>query len=99
MKLCPGCGAENHDQAAECKKCRQPFPAENNPQTHTPPNQWAAAPVTVTDVNMPFGSMVRFMVKWAIASIPAVVILFAVGALCVAVLGGIGVALRGVSSS
>ncbi len=25
--------------------------------------------VTVTDVNMPFLSMVRFMVKWAVASI------------------------------
>ena len=31
--------------------------------------------VFVTDVNMPFFSMVRFMVKWAIASIPALLIL------------------------
>ena len=28
---------------------------------------------------MPFGSMVFFMVKWAIASIPAVLILAAIG--------------------
>ena len=26
--------------------------------------------VRVTDVDMPFSSMVKFMVKWAIASIP-----------------------------
>jgi hypothetical protein len=31
--------------------------------------------VTVTDIKMPFGSMVVFMVKWAVASIPAIVIL------------------------
>jgi hypothetical protein len=37
--------------------------------------------VRVTDIRMPFGSMVLFMVKWAIASIPAFVILFALGAL------------------
>ena len=31
--------------------------------------------VRVTDINMPFGSMVSFMVKWVIASIPAFIIL------------------------
>ena len=33
--------------------------------------------VTVVDIKMPFGSMVVFMVKWAIASIPAFLILVA----------------------
>ena len=37
--------------------------------------------VVVTNVNMPFWSMVRFMVKWAIAAIPAIVILTIIGAL------------------
>ena len=32
--------------------------------------------VEVTDINMPFFSMVWFMVKWAIASIPAIIILW-----------------------
>ena len=32
--------------------------------------------VEITDVKMPFGSMVIFMVKWAIASIPAIIILW-----------------------
>ena len=31
--------------------------------------------VVVTDIKMPFESMVIFMVKWAFASIPAVIIL------------------------
>ena len=35
--------------------------------------------VVITDIKMPFGSMVEFMVKWAIASIPAFIILFLIG--------------------
>ena len=31
--------------------------------------------VTVTNIKMPFGSMIVFMVKWAVASIPAILIL------------------------
>jgi hypothetical protein len=37
--------------------------------------------VTVTNIKMPFRSMVLFMVKWAIASIPAMLILVALGAI------------------
>lgn len=36
--------------------------------------------VRVTDIRMPFGSMVVFMVKWAVASIPALIILFVLSA-------------------
>ena len=50
--------------------------------------------VTIVDVKMPFGSMVVFMVKSAIAAIPAVIILviiFAIlGALFGGILGGLG---------
>ena len=35
--------------------------------------------VVVTDINMPFMSMVIFMVKWVIASIPAFIILSILG--------------------
>ncbi len=45
--------------------------------------------VIVTDIQMPFGSMVVFMVKWAFAAIPAVLILLAVGFVGSAVLGGL----------
>ena len=37
--------------------------------------------VIVTDIHMPFLSMVIFMVKWAIAAIPAFIILTVVGAI------------------
>jgi hypothetical protein len=54
--------------------------------------------VVVTDVHMPFWSMVTFMVKWAFAAIPAMIILFVVGVVLAAlfggVAGGIGAAVR-----
>ena len=31
-------------------------------------------PVVITDIDMPFGSMVKFMVKWTFATIPAAII-------------------------
>lgn len=40
--------------------------------------------VTVTDIRMPFLSMVFFMVKWVIASIPAFFILIILGMLTTA---------------
>jgi hypothetical protein len=43
--------------------------------------------VVVVDIKMPFTSMVGFMVKWAIASIPALIILFVLGLIGAAVLG------------
>jgi hypothetical protein len=45
--------------------------------------------VSVVDVNMPFGSMVSFMVKWALAAIPALLILAVVGFVLSALLAGI----------
>ena len=41
--------------------------------------------VIVTDIRMPFWSMVIFMTKWAIAAIPAFVILAIVGGAAAAV--------------
>ena len=42
--------------------------------------------VVITDIDMPFGSMVRFIVKWVIASIPALIILWVIMALIAGVL-------------
>ena len=39
------------------------------------PNTLKWKRVIVTDVKMKFGSMVVFMIKWVIASIPAMIIL------------------------
>jgi hypothetical protein len=49
--------------------------------------------VVITDVRMPFISMVVFMVKAAVAAIPALIILAFLGAMFVGVLGGIGTGL------
>lgn len=46
--------------------------------------------VTIVDVKIPFISMVFLMVKFAVASIPALIILTILGALVTGVLGGIG---------
>ncbi len=46
--------------------------------------------VVVTDIRMPFWSMVIFMVKWAIASIPALFILGVIAMLLAMLLGGFG---------
>lgn len=45
--------------------------------------------VVVTDIDMPFGSMVGFIIKWTLASIPALIILFILGGIAAVVLGGI----------
>ena len=45
--------------------------------------------VTVTDIQMPFLSMVVFMVKWVIASIPAFIILYVLFAIGAGTLAGI----------
>lgn len=44
--------------------------------------------VIVTDIRMPFTSMVAFMVKWVIASIPAFFILWVIGAVMAVLFGG-----------
>ncbi len=50
--------------------------------------------VIVVDLKMSFWSMVVFMVKWAIAAIPALIILAVIGTLVAMVLGGVGSTLR-----
>ena len=45
--------------------------------------------VVVTDIHMPFWSMVIFMVKWALASIPAIIILTVIAALAWRVITGL----------
>ena len=43
--------------------------------------------IVVTDIKIPFWSMVVLMVKWALAAIPAVIILIVVGAIISMALG------------
>ena len=52
-----------------------------------------AQQVMVNDVSMSFGAMVLFMVKWAIASIPAAIILIALGWFVMLFFGGLLIAM------
>lgn len=61
---CPGCAA------AEQKYQRRLQAIAEQPATPRPQE------VTVVDFRMPFMAMVWFMVKWAFASIPALIIVF-----------------------
>lgn len=51
--------------------------------------------VVITDIHMPFGSMVAFMVKWVIASIPAFIIMSIIFSAIVMVMGGMTVWMSG----
>ena len=46
--------------------------------------------VFVTDIRMPFWSMVLFMIKWAVAAIPAFIMLAVLGGVAAALLSGLG---------
>jgi len=45
--------------------------------------------VIITDVRIPFLSMVILMIKWVLASIPAFIILCILGGIATAIFGGI----------
>jgi hypothetical protein len=45
--------------------------------------------VVIADINMRFGSMVLFMVKWAFAAIPAFIIIFGIMFIILSVLLGL----------
>ena len=49
----------------------------------------SAHEVVVTDIKIPFWSMVVLMVKWALAAIPAIIILIVIGAILSAILGAL----------
>ena len=56
----------------------------------SPTERRSAARVVVTDIHMSFESMVIFLVKLAIAMIPAAIILFLLGVALAGLLGGLG---------
>jgi hypothetical protein len=51
--------------------------------------------VVVTDIDIPFGSMVVLIIKWAIASIPALILLSILGAIVGILVGGVFSAMFG----
>lgn len=88
LATCSQCGDLYSSEASQCPTCgTRRSGAEqltaSNPSAPAEPRR-----VVVTDFAMPFESMVTFMVKWAIAAIPAVIILFIIFAILGAVMGG-----------
>ena len=99
---CPSCGLINPVGAQRCD-CGYDFatgsqqdsfiepPAIRNApsglQTHV--QRESVSAVVVTDIKMPFSSMVVFMVKWAVASIPATIILVLAAAVAIMLFGGV----------
>lgn len=95
---CPSCGVyyakataaasrqtPDEREAAE----RQRLSAQRADRIGTRRPSAPANPVVVVDLQMPFTSMVTFMVKWALASIPAVIILAAVATVAFTMLGAL----------
>jgi hypothetical protein len=77
-ETCSECGNSKF-KGMSCHHCER-IRSENQPK---------ALAVTVTDITMPFWSMVIFMVKLALASIPAIIILMFIFSLIGGVLTGI----------
>jgi hypothetical protein len=73
--------------------------SQTSPEPATEPPSSSAAPsssssevqrVTVVDVDMKFGTMVVFMIKWAFAAIPAAIIIFLIVSVIMLIVGGSG---------
>ena len=99
---CPKCNKEfpsiyyfeNENTCRECFKSMNPSEQQaENEKPITVAKKPDVAQVSIVDFNMPFGSMVSFMVKWAIASIPAIIILFIIGLIIGTVFNGLVVSL------
>jgi len=91
FSLCPECGARLQEEQKALAD--HSFAVARGGGTRPEPQAAAGEPVgarsirpspsqvVVTDIDMPFWSMVVFMVKWALASIPAGIVLLVTGLL------------------
>lgn len=92
---CPQCKVA-YTKVAPSRSEWSPLPLPSTPSTAPPPFPRMEEPilaeemaVSVVDIKMPFMSMVTFMVKWAIASIPAFIILVLIGVASTSFIGGL----------
>lgn len=85
--------AENKEMDSLLAHGRQKPPTAPPPQQqvvqHASAMYPGAQPVVVLDVNMGFGSMVVFMIKWVLASIPAILILAVIFSIIGLLFGGL----------
>lgn len=96
---CPNCKAPVLPADTHCPVCRAALNAPlgasvtygtSRAETYAV----SSREVVITDIQMPIASMVTFMVKWAIASIPALCILFFIGLIFGVIFGGCFAAFR-----
>ena len=99
---CPNCNNTNiQADATQCGECGYVFKGyeESTPEgvTGVASKSTGVASksnhqnVTITNIDMDMIDMIAFMVKWAIASIPAFIILFLIGMMVMGVFG-VGIA-------
>ena len=83
-KICDSCGASLGEQSKQEKsnntydqnELAKQLKALNETISSIELNSRNSRNVIISDINMTFKSMIEFMVKWAIAAIPAAIILF-----------------------
>lgn len=88
---CPKCAEQKaiEDRAAEIRAEKRVADAALAPHVKKVMDDYRGArPVVILDINMSFNSMVWFMVKWVIASIPAFIILVLIFFFVSSIFGG-----------
>jgi hypothetical protein len=93
---CPQCYSPAGPNDQTCAKCGARLKPSHNPLAMD--RQSAPMRVTITDLDMPIGSMIVLLLKLAVASIPAAIVISVVGFVIVAALAVIGAGV-GMSSS
>lgn len=90
--LCPELSKSGNEKGGGCTSgnCTKAMSEEEKPMNEATEINQESSKVRVTDLDMPFWSMVIFMVKWAIAAIPAVLVLGICGAIIAVLLGAMG---------
>ncbi len=100
MIKCPECGYLNLEDDKTCKcgldliDAFQEMPVEERQKLYVKAPSQAQAikglqEVIIKNFKMPFWSMVGFMIKWALASIPAIIILTIIVSFAISIIGGI----------
>ena len=83
LSICKDCGIEyDLEFHKECPACKS---IKNDVTSNSTKKKFNT--VKIIDFDMEFGSMVWFMIKWALASIPAFIILFILMTLLVSIFG------------
>ncbi|QTA89984.1 zinc-ribbon domain-containing protein [Desulfonema magnum] len=98
MRICPQCNRKNLDKAKVCEKCGASLiMSKKGTKSSVSARKVVSAvknrnqqEVVITDIKIPFWSMVMFMVKWVFASIPAIIIVALLILLSVSVASGLG---------